>query len=153
MEKEKTIEVLNTLIMINNDRIEGYETAAKETDEYDLKNMFSQLASNSRRFKQELTSEVTELGGQPEEGTKTTGKFFRVWMDVKSALTGKDRKAILSSCEFGEDNAVQTYKDVLRNNISDITAAQQNLINAQYALIKTDHDKVKNMRDSLQEHN
>ncbi|MBP7244718.1 MAG: PA2169 family four-helix-bundle protein [Bacteroidia bacterium] len=153
MEKEKTIEVLNTLIIINNDRIEGYETAAKETNEYDLKNLFSQLASNSRRFKQELTSEVTKLGGQAEEGTKTTGKFFRVWMDVKSALTGNDRKAILSSCEFGEDHAVQTYKDVLRNNLSDITAVQQTLINAQYALIKTDHDKVKNMRDSLQEHN
>ena len=153
MEKEKTIEVLNTLIIINNDRIEGYETAAKETNEYDLKNLFSQLASNSRRIKQELTSEVTKLGGQAEEGTKTTGKFFRVWMDVKSALTGNDRKAILSSCEFGEDHAVQTYKDVLRNNLSDITAVQQTLINAQYALIKTDHDKVKNMRDSLQEHN
>ena len=153
MEKEKTIEVLNTLIIINNDRIEGYETAAKETNEYDLKNLFSQLASNSRRFKQELTSEVTKSGGQAEEGTKTTGKFFRVWMDVKSALTGNDRKAILSSCEFGEDHAVQTYKDVLRNNLSDITAVQQTLINAQYALIKTDHDKVKNMRDSLQEHN
>lgn len=152
MEQEKTIDVLNTLITINNDRIEGYETAAKETDEYDLKNLFSQFASNSQRFRQELSSEVTQLGGQPAEGTKTTGKFFRVWMDVKSALTGKDRKAILSSCEFGEDNAVNTYKDILRNNISDITAAQQTLINAQYAIIKADHDKVKNMRDSLQEH-
>ena len=35
MKEEKTIEVLNTLITINNDRIEGYETAAKETDEQD----------------------------------------------------------------------------------------------------------------------
>jgi hypothetical protein len=32
MEKEKTIEVLNSLITISNDRIEGYETASKETD-------------------------------------------------------------------------------------------------------------------------
>ena len=29
MENKKTIEVLNTLITINNDRIEGYETASK----------------------------------------------------------------------------------------------------------------------------
>ena len=33
MKNEKTIEVLNKLIIINNDRIEGYETAAKETEE------------------------------------------------------------------------------------------------------------------------
>lgn len=33
MENEATIEVLNTLITINNDRIEGYETAANETED------------------------------------------------------------------------------------------------------------------------
>ena len=34
MENEKTIAVLNTLITINNDRIEGYETASKEIKNY-----------------------------------------------------------------------------------------------------------------------
>mgnify|MGYP006219800087 CR=1 FL=1 len=33
MKREKSIEVLNSLITINNDRIEGYETASKETEE------------------------------------------------------------------------------------------------------------------------
>jgi hypothetical protein len=33
MKIEKTVEVLNTLITINNDRIEGYETASEETEE------------------------------------------------------------------------------------------------------------------------
>ena len=33
MENEKTIGALNKLIEINNDRIEGYETASKETKE------------------------------------------------------------------------------------------------------------------------
>jgi uncharacterized protein (TIGR02284 family) len=72
-------------------------------------------------------------------------------MDVKAALTGKDRKAILDSCEYGEDVAVDTYNKALRDNIGDITAAQQTLLNAQHALIKADHDKVKTMRDALVE--
>ena len=153
MDKSKSIEVLNSLIEINNDRIEGYETASKETTEPDLQSLFAQFKQTSEKCKTELVAEVNKLGGTPMEGTKMSGKFFRAWMDVKAALTGKDRKAILSSCEFGEDNAVETYNDVLRNNISDITAAQQTLINAQFALIKADHDRVKSMRDSLQEHN
>lgn len=33
METAKTIDVLNELITINNDRIEGYQTASNETDE------------------------------------------------------------------------------------------------------------------------
>ncbi|MCX6273857.1 MAG: PA2169 family four-helix-bundle protein [Bacteroidetes bacterium] len=151
MENKKTIDVLNTLITINNDRIQGYETASKETEEQDLKTLFAQFTATSQKCKQELVTEVIKLGGKPEEGTMTSGKFFRVWMDVKAALTGKDRKAILSSCEFGEDTAVDTYNHALRDNIQDINAEQQKMLTAQHALIKADHDKVKSMRDSLVE--
>ncbi len=149
MEKEKTIDVLNSLITINNDRIEGYETASKETEEQDLKTLFAQFILTSQKCKRELVNEVTKLGGQPSEGTKNTGKFFRVWMDVKAALTGKDRKMILESCEYGEDVAVNTYNKTLRDNSTDLSAEHQTLLNAQQSLIKADHDRVKSMRDSL----
>lgn len=151
MEMEKSIEVLNSLIIINNDRIEGYETASNETEEQELKTLFNKFISTSQKCKQELVREVTKLGGMPDEGTRTTGKFFRVWMDVKAALTGKDRKAILNSCEFGEDAAVETYKKAISNNKEVITSEQQTLLNAQQALIKADHDKVKALRDALVE--
>lgn len=151
MNNEKTIEVLNTLVQINNDRIEGYETASKETEEQDLKSFFGQLTKTSQSCRQELTGEITKLGGTATEGTKTTGKFFRVWMDVKAALTGKDRKAILNSCEYGEDVAKGTYEKVLENDSEHFTAEQQDMIKAQHTLLKADHDKVKSMRDALVE--
>ena len=147
MENEKTIAVLNTLITINNDRIEGYETASKETEEQDLKTLFAQFSSTSQKCKHELTNEVSKLGGTAAEGTLTIGKFFRVWMDVKAALTGKDRKAILNSCEYGEDQAKDTYEKVLENDIENLNAEQQTMIKAQHTLLKADHDKVKSMRD------
>ncbi len=153
MKNEKTIEVLNSLIIINNDRIQGYDTASKETDEQDLKTLFTQLSQTSQKCKQELVSEVNKLGGTPDEGTKTSGKFFRVWMDVKASITGKDRKAILNSCEFGEDVAVDTYTKVLRVNLDDLTTEQLKMINAQHALIKADHDKIKYLRDMFIEQN
>lgn len=149
MEKEKTIEVLNTLITINNDRIEGYETAAKETEEQDLKTAFAQFSSTSQKCKTELTNEVNKLGGTPAEGTMVSGKFFRVWMDVKAALTGKDRKAILNSCEYGEDIAKGTYKKALENDRENLSTEQQSMIKAQHDLLAADHNKVKSMRDVL----
>lgn len=149
MENKKTIAVLNTLITINNDRIEGYETASKETVEQDLKTLFSQFSSTSQKCKKELNNEVSKLGGTPAEGTLTTGKFFRAWMDVKAALTGKDRKAILNSCEYGEDMAKDTYKKALENDLENLSAEQQTMIKAQHTLLKADHDKVKSMRDAL----
>ncbi len=147
MEIEQTITVLNSLITINNDRIKGYETASKETDEQDLKTLFVEFSSTSQKCKNELVTEVTKLGGEPAEGTMMSGKFFRVWMDVKSALTGKDRKTILSSCEYGEDVAQETYEKVLDNEAEKLNAEQHTMLMAQKSLLKADHDKVKSMRD------
>jgi uncharacterized protein (TIGR02284 family) len=149
MENEKTIDVLNKLITINNDRIKGYETASAETEEQDLKIMFSQFTSTSQKCNQELTNEVNRLGGEVAQGTMTSGKFFRVWMDVKAALSGKERKAILESCEFGEDVAKGTYEKVLKNDLEELTEEQQTMVRNQHSFIKADHDKVKTMRDSL----
>ena len=148
MDNEKTLDVLNTLIEINNDRIEGYETASKETKETELQNLFYKLIQTSQKNKAELIQEVVKLGGTPIEGTRITGKFFRVWMDVKAALTGNDRKMILDSCEYGEDVALDVYKDQLKNNFEALTSLQQIMLQAQVLFLKADHDVVKSMRDA-----
>ena len=148
MEIEKTIAVLNSLITINNDRIEGYETAAKETEEQDLKTLFAQFSSTSEKCRKELTDEVSKLGGTAADGTLISGKFFRVWMDVKAALTGKDREAILSSCEFGEDAAKDTYEKALEDELENLNANQQTMIKAQLTSLIADQNKVKSMKDS-----
>ncbi len=105
--------------------------------------------STNQKCKQELVIEVNKLDGEVAEGTKTTGKFFRVWMNVKAALTGKDRKAILNSCEFGEDKALDTYDKILENDLEHLSAKQQTMINAQKSLLKADRGQVKALRDAL----
>ena len=149
MKNKKKIDVFNTLIQINNDRFEGYETAFKETEEQNLKTHFSQFMQTSQKCKQELVNEVTRLGGVSTESTRLTGKLFRVWMDIKAVITGKDRKGILRSCEYGENVALETYQNVLNNELDHILFEQQTMINAQYARIKTDRDLVKSMHDAL----
>jgi uncharacterized protein (TIGR02284 family) len=111
--------------------------------------LFAQFSTTSRHCNGELRAEVSNLGGEPAEGTLTTGKFFRVWMDVKAALTGKDRKAILNSCEYGEDVAKGTYEKALNNGAEDLSVELQNMIKAQHTLLVADHDKVKYMRDAV----
>jgi len=149
MDKDKSIDVLNKLIEINNDRIEGYETASKETEENDLKILFTGFITTSQKCKQELVKQVLDLGGTPEEGTRITGKFFRVWMDVKADLTNKDRKAILKSCEYGEDVAVETYEKAL-SDPGYISSTLFTLINSQHLLINNDHDKINRLSEHMQ---
>jgi hypothetical protein len=58
-------------------------------------------------------------------------------------------KVILKSFEYGEEITVETYYRLLRNNMKDITAEQQIMINAQHTLIKEDYNNIKFMRDAL----
>lgn len=148
MNTEKSIDILNSLVQINNDRIEGYETASKEADETDLKTLFSHFTETSLKCKAELVAEVKRLGGKPTEGTTTSGKLYRVWMDIKSAMTGSDRKAIINSCEYGEKVAVETYEDALSHS-EDLTSEQLMMIKEQYAAIKANYEKIKNLSNLM----
>ena len=128
--------------------MEGYETASKETESQELKSLFAGLTSTSQQNLTELRTQVTRLGGEPEEGTRVTGKFFRAWMDVKAALTGNDRHQILSSCEFGEDKALEAYDDVLNDSDSGLSSEQTALIREQQSKLRAEHDTIKALRDA-----
>lgn len=151
MENSKAIDTLNELVIINNDRIEGYETASELTEEAELKSLFTELSQTSHENKRELMEEILGLGGSLAKGTKTTGKFFRAWIDVKAALTGNDRKTVLEACEYGEEKALETYKKAIREDAEHLTTEQQTIIGAQYASIKSGYDRIKSMNITLEE--
>jgi uncharacterized protein (TIGR02284 family) len=150
MDNEKTIAVLNSLIIINNDRIEGYETAASETTAQDLKDLFAVFQTTSKHCKAALITEVYKLKGLPDEGTRTTGKFFRVWMEVKAFLTGNDRVSILNSCEFGEEAIQKAYTEVLSEDLENISIEQQTMLNEQCKSLLADLTEIRSLRDSFE---
>ncbi len=151
MENEKVIGILNDLIRINNDRIVGYEKGIDELkdEDNDLKTLFNRYVSESSKYAQELTAEVTRLGGDAADGTTNSGKVYRVWMDLKAVVSGKDRKAVLSNCEFGEDAAQKAYDTALNTDI-EFEASLRDLIVKQKATLKIGHDEVKRLRDMHQ---
>jgi len=145
---EKVVGVLNDLIQINNDRIVGYEKGIEELKDgdADLRTLFHRYIQESKQYLSELTHEVTRLGGDPADGTTNSGKIYRVWMDLKAVVTGKDRKTVLSNCEFGEDAAQKAY-DMALNGDEDLEPSLRDLLVAQKAQLKVSHDEVKRLRD------
>ncbi|HRO69407.1 MAG TPA: PA2169 family four-helix-bundle protein [Chitinophagaceae bacterium] len=145
---EKTSEILNDLISINNDRIEGYNRAENETSDKDadLKTLFRQMASESRSYNNDLSKYVASAGEQPTDKTSFSGKIYRTWMDVKATFSGKDRKAILASCEFGEDAAQKAYDEALSSD-AELPAEVRQLIMDQKLSLKKSHDHIKALRD------
>src|SRR6476619_253007 len=96
------------------------------------------------KYAAELTNEVQRLGGEPATGTTNSGKIYRAWMDVKATFSGKDRQAILESCEFGEDAAQKAYKTALASD-AEMSAETRQLITKQQSSLKTSHDMIKKL--------
>ena len=145
----ETTEVLNDLIKINNDRIEGYQKAAEESKAFDIElhPVFMKMANESRSNVSSLTGHIRKSGGEAESGSTAMGKIYRTWMDVKAAFTGKDRISILNSCEFGEDQAQKAYKDALASD-AELDVETRQLITSQKESLKQSHDIIKTMRDA-----
>jgi uncharacterized protein (TIGR02284 family) len=148
MENEKVIGILNDLVRINQDRVVGYEKAIDELKDgdADLKTLFQRYITESREYGQELTQEVSRLGGNPAEGTTNSGKIYRVWMDLKATITGHDRETVLNNCEFGEDAAQKAYDTALNADV-DFEPSIRDLVVRQKGSLKVGHDEVKRLRD------
>lgn len=145
--KEATIDILNDLVQINNDRIAGYERAMNEAgdENADLKELFSGFIADSHQCKMELGTEIQALGEDMDTDSTTSGKIYRTWMDVKAIFSGHSRKAILENCEFGEDAAQKAYDEALEDD--ELPAFLRETITNQKMRLKAAHDEIKAMRN------
>ena len=147
----KTIEILGDLILINNDRIEGYERALKEIEQQpndaDLIPMFLRFIDDSRRYKVELGTEIAAMGSEINTGTTLPGKLHRAWMSVKEAFAGHDRHSILEECEYGEDAIKKAYREALNEEV--LAAYIRDLLMEQQQELIEAHEEIKELRDSV----
>jgi uncharacterized protein (TIGR02284 family) len=150
--KDKTVsttqDILNDLIRINEDRIQGYEKAATEITELadaEIKSIFFQMAEESRHSNDALSEFVAQIGGEPVNASTASGKLYRAWMDVKATFSGDNTLAALQSCEFGEDAAQRAYRDALEE--SSLTSDARTLIENQQTLLRASHNRIKRYRD------
>lgn len=110
----KTQALINELIMINNDRYEGYFTAAKEIKDLELKDVFLRFGDQSQKFNDELIRLLTSPKACSDASFHDD--LYRACIYVKASATIDDKKGVLSSCEMGEDETLHSYKDMLEEN-------------------------------------
>ena len=141
------IRVLNDLIEINNDRMEGYQRAAIELKkaDIDLRAIFRSMANDSKYYAAELKQVVDELGAVSSTDTTNKRKVYRAWMNVKSGFSSHDRQEILESCEYGEAEAQEAYQNVLTGETI-LSENIRSLIASQQLSLQTAHDLIKSFK-------
>lgn len=144
MTNDNTISTLNNLIETCKDGQDGFKEAAEGVERADLKSLFYECSQQRSQFAGELQSLVRENGGDPENTGSVAAAIHRGWINIKSAVTGKDETAILNECERGEDSAVSAYKSALEE---DLPANVRTIVQNQANTVKATHDKIKGLRD------
>lgn len=137
----KTVEVLNDLIEINNDRIKGFEKAAESLDDADadLKAFFSTLAGESR----DNVAELHALAGpEAEHASSTLGSLHRAWIDIKATFSGNDRQRILDECTRGENAIRDAYESALDEG-NHLTAEAATVLARQKRTVDLGRDRIK----------
>ena len=142
---DKAISVLNELIETCKDGAKGFATASEKADSAELKALFSKYSAQRTSFAADLDGQVVSLRGKPAESGHVAAAAHRGWIDLKTAFTGNDDKALLNECERGEDYAKKAYADALKENLpTDL----QTIVQRQSLEVKAAHDKVRDLRNA-----
>lgn len=144
MQNDKAISILNNLIETCKDGEQGFKTAADGLTSPDLKAKFLQYSRERGQMSSELQAEVRRLGGDPEKSGSMSGSLHRGWLDIKSAITGKDDHTVLVEAERGEDVAKNAYEDALKGTLP---PSARTIVEQQEAKVRRAHDDVRSIRD------
>src|SRR5215211_4138329 len=110
VDNDSVISTLNGLIETCKDGQYGFKEAAEGVERSDLKSLFYEFSQQRAEFAGVLQGLVRTLGGDAEDSGSVSGAVHRSWIDIKSAVTGRDEEAILNECERGEDYAKDAYR-------------------------------------------
>jgi uncharacterized protein (TIGR02284 family) len=140
LKNDEVVSVLEDLIETCQDGIEGFKTASESVDSPTAKTLFLSRLPNIQRGMAELKAEVRRLGGDPDKSGTVGGAIHRGWMNLKSAVTGKNEEAIINECERGEEHAAHVYEDALKKDLPMDTRA---IVDRQYRGVVENLERVR----------
>jgi len=150
MHQTKDAGILETLATTLIDSINGYEDAAKNSDNTRFQEIFRERASERRKVLEDLRSEISRLGGTPPDDGSFLGKTHQTWLDLKAAITGRDDQRIINSVEAGEDYLKEKFEAAL--NSGDLSGESRQVVERVYQSVRSGHDQVSQLKHGLETH-
>ncbi|HWY41051.1 MAG TPA: PA2169 family four-helix-bundle protein [Chthoniobacterales bacterium] len=145
-QQKEAISTINGLIETLKDGEKGFKEASEAVRDPQLQSLFQQYSQQRHRFATELQAEARNLGeSKPEKSSSAAGAMHRAWINLKSAATSGDDKAILSEVERGEDSAVHEFQDAMNDGL---TGHLREIVSHQFTEIKSAHDRVRELRNA-----
>jgi uncharacterized protein (TIGR02284 family) len=147
-ETSHDVRTLNGLIATTLDSIDGYTTAANDSESGRFGQIFNDRASERRQVVTKLQAEVSRLGGNPEDDGTALAGAHRMFLNLKAAVTGKDDKAIVNEVERGEDHIKAKYEEALGDD--KVSQSTKIAIDEAYVSVREGHDQMRNLKHSME---
>ena len=147
MDNREVIGVLNDLIETCKDGEYGFAKCAERVNTASLKELLMKRSVACRSAARELQSLVVHHGGEPAERGSVLAALHRGWVSMVDVLSANADHAVLAECERGEDAALTRYRRALAAN--GLPLAVREVIERQCAGAQANHDRVRQLRDSV----
>lgn len=106
---------LNSLLEKNHDALNGYAQAADRVENKRLAELFKEHSAQRNQFAQDLREQINLFDGETKDGGSVAAMMHRAWIDLKSAFTSGDERAIISECIRGEKASLEEYDEILEH--------------------------------------
>ncbi len=118
MPQENIVSEMESLIALCRDGQAGYQDAARDVQDAELRSLFEDYAKQRAAFAQALGTTLVSFtrSVKPAQGT-LAGTLHRGWLNLRQLLTGHDRHAILRECQRGEEAAASAYEKALQMHL------------------------------------
>lgn len=147
MDNSHDITVINTLIATTLDSVKGYRESAEASTDASHQQFFREMSEERSRVAADLQQHVRSLGGDPELESSTAGAVHRSWVDLKSAITGRDEKAIVNEVERGEDYIKAKFEAAMQDDA--LSSQSRGVLEQSFASIRKGHDRASAMKHAM----
>lgn len=142
------VTILQTLTSTLSDSVNGYRESANHSETPHLKQIFGEMAGERSQAAEELRAEVNRLGGEADTDGSTAGYLHQRFLDLKSAVTGRDDEAIVNEVERGEDYLKEKFEAALASD--NLSGESRIVVERVFQSVRKGHDRVSALKHSLQ---
>ena len=138
-------DILREVGKICRDGEEGYRRAADDVDDWQLRSMFLDLSRARGEQADEIDRVVQRFGGEPvPKGGTVAGALHRSFLDLKAAVTNRNRRGVLDEVARGESFAEAVYDKALRAEMPDDV---RQIIQHQHNAVRDSRDRARRLSE------
>ncbi len=138
----ETVRLLRQLMAQLRDSEAGYRRAYGEIRDPSLRVEFGRLVEEREDMIEGLDGCLADLGQAPDAGGTMLGAAHRLFFDLRTAISGRDREAILREIVRGESVLEESYDATIR---AGLPPAIHNIVRRQHRLARGSRDRFRAM--------